>query len=115
MDFIGELLKKYLRKLLFKKSSTKLCLKQKIVIETFEEQESFPIDIEIVKKINKSTVKYMNSLSFEGSGSDGEFSSTEDDIFTWKQSQKVKKVKRLKKFRKIQFPSDDLLFSMESF
>ena len=115
MDLIGELLKKYLRQLLCKQSSTKLSLKQKTAIETFEEQESFPIDIETVKKINKPTVKHTNSVAFEDSGSDGEFSSTEDDICAWKRNEKVKKLKRLKKFRKVQFLSDDLVFSMEGF
>ena len=115
MDFIGDLLKKYLRQLLRKQSSTKLSLKQKTAIETFEEQESFPIDIETVKKINKPTNKYTYSVAFEDSGSDGEFSSTEDDICALKRTQKLKKLKRLKKFGKVQFISDDLVFSIEGF
>ena len=54
--------------------------------DTFEEQESFPIDIETVMKINKPTHNYLNHVAFEDSGSDGEFSSTEDHICTTKSS-----------------------------
>ena len=112
MDFIGDLLQKYLRQILCKQSSTKLCLKQKIVIDQ-EEHDSFPIEIETLKKINKPAVKHMNSITFEDSGSDGEFSSTEEDICALKRNEKVKKIRRSKNFRKVQFLSDDLVFSME--
>ena len=135
MEFIGKLLSKYLSHCQRKNSSKTLIIRQKIVIDSFEEDEevSFPIEIESVRWIEETVVKHEDSLGSEysgvrmieetgvrledclgsgDSGSDGDFSSTEDSSCI--RSSAVTKIRRKRKTQKKVKPDEEyLLFSMD--
>ena len=104
-----------------KKPSKNLGVRQKLVIYSCEagaeefEAESFPIHIVTVRKIKETLDKNLIRLSSdsEDSGSDGEFSSTEDSHCSMDSTQKRKKIRKSRKHRRVILPSVDLVFSMD--
>ena len=115
MGFIGKFLKKCLRQLLRKNSTKNLKRRQTLVIDSYEhESESSPIQIETGRRIEETAAKNVNHYCTEDSGSDGEFSSTEESVLVLDRTQKRRKTHKRKKMRRV-FVPQDLVFSMDCF
>ena len=76
-----------------------------------DEEESSPINIESNRKKEKSFQQILELLDLQDSGSDDEFSSTEEHNQNIKRAQKLKKMRKKKKSH----TPEELLFRMDGF
>ena len=95
-------------------SSTLVIVKEASRRFALDDDESYPISIESNKKNEESFQQILELLDLRDSGSDDEFSSTEEHNQIIRKTQKRKKVKKLRKKDKSKSP-EELLFSMDDF
>ena len=112
MKFFLQFVKKCLGQFEQRTTSSTLVIVEGASNFTFDaEDESFPINIKSNRKKEKSLQQILELLDPQNSGSDDEFSSTEEH------NQNIKKAQKLKKMRKKNksHSPEELLFRMDDF
>jgi hypothetical protein len=100
MGFIEKFLKKCLRQMLRKNSTKNLKRRQKLVIDIYEhDSESSPIQIETGRSIEETATENVNHYCLKDSGSDREFSSTEESVLALDRTHKRRKHIKERKYK----------------